>query len=95
MQTKKLFAALSFMIIAATAQAQNEKDRIKQGVKSGELTRTETARLIHQQKNINQEIREAKSDGSVTKCERKDIRQDKKQASKNIYAKKHNKKDRN
>ena len=87
----------SFIILAATAQAQNatERSRIKQGVKNGELTRNETARLVKQQKEIRQDVKEAKYDGKVTKRERHEIRHNKRKASKNIYVKKHNKRDRN
>jgi len=95
MQTKKIIAALSFVILAATAQAQSDKNRIKQGVKNGELTKNETKTLIHQQKEIHQEVKEAKQDGVITPVERKEIIQDKRKADRNIYRKKHNKKDRN
>lgn len=95
MQAKKIVAGFLLMIFAVTAQAQNEKSRIKHGVKNGELTKNETIKLVKQQKEIKQEVKVAKTDGIVTNAERKDIRQDKRKASRNIYVKKHNKKDRN
>jgi uncharacterized membrane protein YebE (DUF533 family) len=76
-------------------RAQNQHHRIKQGVKSGELTKKETVNLAKDQKEIRNEVKDAKSDGVVTKDERKDIKQDQRQASRKIYRKKHNNRDRN
>jgi hypothetical protein len=97
-----LTAAIMFGIgiSSASAQirkdAQNQRQRIKQGVKSGELTRRETVNIARQQNEIRQDIRAAKrNDGVITQCERKEIRQDQRQASRNIYRKKHNGRDRN
>jgi len=75
--------------------AKNQHQRIKQGVKSGELTKAETVNLAKDQKEIRQEVKAAKADGNVTTAERKDIRQDQRQASRKIYRKKHNNRDRN
>jgi len=74
---------------------KNQQKRIGQGVRSGELTAKETIRLEKEQKEIQQEKKEAKSDGSVTKEERKEIHQDQNKASRHIFRAKHNKKDRN
>jgi uncharacterized membrane protein YebE (DUF533 family) len=76
-------------------KAKNERQRIKQGVKSGELTKAEAKNVITDQKEIRQEVKAAKSDGAVTKEERQDIKQDQRQASRKIYRKKHNNRDRN
>ena len=90
---------LGAMFTTANAQvkqhAKNERHRIKQGVKSGELTKKETKNLVQGQKEIHQEVKAAKADGVVTKAERKDIRQDQRQESRKIYRKKHNRRDRN
>ena len=89
---------MAFSISSVNAQvhktAQHQHQRIRQGVKSGELTKPEAVNLRNDQKNIRQEAKEAKADGIVTKEERKDIRQDQKQESKKIFRKKHNKRDR-
>jgi hypothetical protein len=93
--------ALALSVNSADAQttirgkAKNERQRIKQGVKSGELTKAETVNLVKDQKEIRQEVKEAKADGTVTRDERKDIKQDQRQASRKIYRKKHNNRDRN
>lgn len=84
------------MILAATAQAQTtQKARIRQGVRSGELTRHETRKVVKQQREVKQDVRQAKADGVVTTAERKEIRKDKRKADRSIYRKKHNQRDRN
>lgn len=72
-----------------------QEHRIKQGVRSGELTREETRALAQEQRAIRQEERAYKSDGKLTKEERKDLHQDLNQASRNIYQEKHDSDKRN
>ena len=74
---------------------KNQQKRIGQGVRSGELTLKETIKLEKEQKEIQEDKKEAKSDGTVTKEERKEIHQDQNKASRHIYRAKHNRKDRN
>ena len=74
---------------------KNQQKRIGQGVRSGELTANETIRLEKEQKEIQQDKKEAKSDGVVTRDERKEIHQDQNKASRHIYRAKHNRRDRN
>ena len=101
MKLTKFIAAMLFLLIAAgnvnaqTGTSRRDKTKIKQGVRSGELTRQETVALAKQQKDIRHDIKDAKADGVVTRDERKEIKQDKRQADRNIYRKKHNRKDRN
>jgi hypothetical protein len=71
---------------------ENQQDRIAQGIKSGQLTAGETAKLENQQKGINQQVaadRKANG-GKLTTAEKKQINHEQNQASKNIYHKKHN-----
>ena len=68
---------------------QNQKARIKQGVKSGELTKKETRRLAAEQKKIRHDEKKAKADGVVTPQEKAKIRKEQKRASKDIYRQKH------
>ena len=79
----------------ARKRQHEQQQRIGQGVRSGELTARETIKLEKDQREINHDIREAKSDGVVTGAERKDIHQDQNQASRHIYRAKHNRRDRN
>ncbi len=102
MKTKVLVAAILLGTFFSTASAQtarqkgkNQRQRIAQGVKSGELTKAETKNLVTDQKEIRQDIKAAKADGTVTNDERKDIKKDKRQASRKIARKKHNNRDRN
>jgi hypothetical protein len=71
---------------------ENQQDRIAQGIKSGQLTAGETAKLENQQKGINQQVsadRKANG-GKLTTAEKKQVNHEQNQASKNIYHKKHN-----
>jgi hypothetical protein len=71
---------------------ENQQDRIAQGVKSGQLTPGETAKLERQQKSINKEERHMRKadDGHLTAADRKALNRRQNRASKNIYDKKHN-----
>lgn len=103
MKTKVLVTAILLGAFFSTVSAQqtikqkgrHERKRIAQGVKSGELTKAETANLVKGQKEIRQDVKAAKADGVVTRSERKDIKQDQRQQSRKIYRKKHNNRDRN
>ena len=71
---------------------ENQQDRIAQGVKSGQLTAGETAKLENQQRGINQQVRadRAVNGGTLTASEKVQVHREQNQASRNIYAKKHN-----
>ena len=64
--------------------------RISRGVRSGVLTKSETASVMKAEKEVREEKREARADGTVTGAERKEIHQEQNQASRKIYRKKHN-----
>jgi len=67
----------------------SQKSKIKQGVRSGELTRRETKALIIEQKQVKLMKRAAKTDGKVTRRERKVLRRKQRSADYNIYRQKH------
>jgi hypothetical protein len=71
---------------------ENQQDRIAQGIKSGQLTAGETAKLEHQQKGISQQVKadRAANGGKLTQSEKQQINKEQNQASRNIYRKKHN-----
>jgi hypothetical protein len=71
---------------------ENQQDRIAQGLKSGQLTAGETAKLENQQKGINQQVAADRSanGGKLTSGEKQQINKEQNGASKNIYNKKHN-----
>ena len=71
---------------------ENQQDRIAEGIKSGQLTAGETAKLENQQKGINQQVKADRSanGGKLTAGEKQQINKEQNAASKNIYSKKHN-----
>ena len=88
------------MLVAASALAQpntpvvdarqaNQKARIQDGVKSGELTRREATRLRAEQRRIRADERRAKADGVVTPAERTQLRREQNRASRDIARQKH------
>jgi hypothetical protein len=77
------------------ARQHDQHDRIAQGVRSGELTRDEANALRTRERSIQQEERQYKSDGILTRDERKDLHQDLNAASRSIYIEKHDPETRN
>jgi hypothetical protein len=63
--------------------------RIHQGVKSGELTPAEARALRKEQRAIRLKERAYKSDGTLTKHERKELQEDVNAASRNVREEKH------
>ena|SRR5689334_23534978 len=71
---------------------QNQEKRIDQGIKSGELTKGEAAKLEAEQGKIKVDEAKAKSDGKVTAKERTKLKREQNHASRKIWRKKHNNK---
>jgi hypothetical protein len=71
---------------------ENQQDRIAQGVKSGQLTPSETAKLEKQQRGIHKQVAKDRkaNGGTLTASEKKQVNREQNQASRNIYRKKHN-----
>jgi hypothetical protein len=71
---------------------ENQQERIAQGIKSGQLTAGEAAKLENQQKGINQQVAadRAANGGKLTAGEKAQVNKEQNKASKNIYNKKHN-----
>jgi len=71
---------------------ENQQDRIARGVKSGQLSPGETARLEHQEAGINKEERgmRAQDNGHLTNADRKVLHRQQNQESRRIYREKHN-----
>lgn len=74
------------------ARKENQQDRVAQGVKSGQLTAGETAKLEHQEKGINQEERgmRAEDNDHLTAQDRHTLARQQNQESRRIYRDKHN-----
>jgi hypothetical protein len=71
---------------------ENQQDRIAQGIKSGQLTAGETAKLEKQQQGINKQVASdrAANGGKLNATQKQQINKQQNAASKNIYNKKHN-----
>ncbi|HUL44213.1 MAG TPA: hypothetical protein VLY03_07645 [Bacteroidota bacterium] len=99
------FLALAFLVcmFVGIASAQdktpvvnqrerNQQARIAAGVKSGQLTPAETRRLERQEGRIKAHELSAKSDGKVTKAERRSLNRQLNRESRRIHRLKHNNK---
>lgn len=96
-----ILSKIAVLALAASAFAQaqnvnarkeNQQDRIAQGVKSGQLTAGETARLEKHQASINREEHRmrAADNGKLTAQDRAALAQRQNNQSKAIYRDKHN-----
>ena len=104
-----LVAALCVPLASAAAQTRHcraprginarqhrEQARIRQGIRSGELTRREAARLEAEQARIRvDEAYARRSGGEFTARERARIQRELNRASRDIYRQKHDAQDRN
>ena len=91
---------LAFVTLASAGFAQtktpevtkrqvNQQERIEQGVKSGELTRPEAAKLEAREAKIQHDKKEAKADGVVTPAEKAKLNREENRSSRAIYRQKH------
>ena len=71
------------------ARQQNQRERIQQGVKSGELTHGEAQELRTERRDIRDLEQTYKSDGTLTHEERQDLHQQLNHQSQEIYEEKH------
>ncbi len=85
-----LLAQTKTPVIDAREKAQQA--RIRQGVRSGQLTPAETRRLEKQEGKIKADEMIAKSDGKVTPKERRKLNRELNRSSRHIYRLKHNSK---
>ena len=103
--SKNIIIGISLLILGANSakvNAQNyytpgirheqvcQQERIYNGVRTGEITPRELARLEMQQARIQHDKRCAKADGYVSPCDRYRLRREQAYASYNIYRDKHN-----
>ena len=103
MNIKSLIAATALAFVGVASYAQTaapatprvdarevkQDARIQQGVASGQLNAKETYRLEKEQAHINRVQANAKTDGTVTKGERKHLNHLQNKASKDIHHQKH------
>ena len=71
---------------------ENQQDRIANGIRSGQLTAGETAKLETQESKINQEVRAERqaNGGNLTNKQKAQVNQQLNVESARIYSKKHN-----
>jgi ABC-type uncharacterized transport system YnjBCD ATPase subunit len=72
-----------------------EQVRIRQGIRSGELTRPEARRLEAEQARIRVDERFARADGTLRPRERTRLNNELRHAGRDIYRQKHDGQDRN
>ena len=99
---KRIIFVLSFLAIVTIGSTVNAQDsahigkrqlhqqkRIANGVKSGELTEKETARLEKKQAKIQHDKKEAKEDGVVSGKEKTQLIREQNKANREIRRQKH------
>jgi hypothetical protein len=88
-----LLTAAAFAQTSEVGQrAENQQDRIAQGIKSGQLTAGETSNLEKKESAINQEVHTDRTlnGGKLTAGERNQVNQQQNKVSGQIYNDKHN-----
>ena len=85
--------ALPVVTSAGEIQQREKKQehRVDQAKKKGQLSDKEAAKIDAKQQAIEQERKDAMSDGKMTDAERKSIRHEQKEANQQIYNMRHNK----
>lgn len=93
-----LFGYISLQAAEAKDRSDRRQSRqgarVREGVKSGELTRGEAAKLRSQQRRINRTEKRMEADGELSGKEEAKLERMQDRASKNIYRKKHNERER-
>lgn len=91
-----LLLGLSSVSFAGINRRQHrEQQRIRHGIRSGELTRFEARRLGTEQARIRAHERYARRDGYISPRERARLDREMNRASRHIYRQKHDGQDRN
>lgn len=74
---------------------RRQQQRIRQGIREGEIIAREAARLEREQLSIRRQERRIRSDGEVTRVERARLQRQLNQSSRHINRATNNKRDRN
>jgi hypothetical protein len=85
-------ASLSASAAEVDRREQRQQQRIAQGVKSGQLTSGETARLEKKEAAIHEEVKQerAANGGRLTPAERRQVNRQENRLNRQIYRAKHN-----
>jgi len=95
-----IVAALASGLAVSNAEGQvrhhtqNQHQRITQGVRSGKLTKAEAKDLREDQKDMQRDRKLAKADGKITRRERRLLKKEEHKNNREIYRKKHNRRER-
>jgi hypothetical protein len=85
-------SSLSVSAAEVDRRQERQQQRIAEGVKSGQLTPGETARLERKEAAIRQEVKQerAANGGRLTPAERRQVNRQENRLSRQIYRAKHN-----
>jgi hypothetical protein len=87
--TSGLYAQSSTKIIKKKHIQQLKK--IENGIKSGEITKVETKKLIKQERKLSKLNKKAKADGFISPKEKSKLKKEAKKLDNEIYKEKHDK----
>jgi len=94
---KRLAIVVAALVLSTTLapavvhrRQRRQHARIQEGIRSGEVTPEEAAKLKAEQQKVQADREKAAADGKVTGKERRTIRHEQNQASRDIFRKKHN-----
>ena len=76
---------------AVQQRAPHFAQRIRAGVRAGQLTREEVGRIRQQLRNLHAQARQMRQDGSMTPAERTRLRHERRQMSRQIFRLRHGK----
>jgi hypothetical protein len=88
-QMKKLILLSAIVMLLSLsadsfAQGRGDRRRIRSGIRSGQITRDEAQALRQRRREIRQEQRTYRSDGTLTRAERREIRNDRRDYNRQI-----------
>lgn len=66
------------------AQGRGDRRRIRSGIRSGQITRSEAQALRQRRREVRQEHRTYRSDGTLSRSERREIRRDRRSYNREI-----------
>src|SRR5882762_9363129 len=84
-----LFCGSAFAQAGTIQRDVNQQQRIEQGLKSGQLTTREAARLEREEARVERDQARALSDGKLTPAEKARITREQNKVSRDIYREKH------
>src|SRR4028118_654152 len=70
----------------AFGQGRNDRQRVRNGVRSGQITRDEARQIRERERQIRAERRVYRSDGVITREERREIRRDEREQDRYIHS---------